>query len=199
MDAAKKKALSSAGLAVLRFMLLLVVTLFLAQTRVWGVEAPPQHASGKIAFASASAVGVIAPALAYDASDCRVAADTAGSARFINPLNGTDNCVNCATAMDATLAGRPASALLGNPQPISVLGSNWVTVAGQQDVEGLLLQGGQGARGIVFGANPGANVGHVWNAVNQGGAINFIDAQAGAGGAGNFNLFQTFKFLQTNP
>jgi hypothetical protein len=79
MDAAKKKALSPAGLAVLRFMLLLVVTLFLPQTRVWGVEAAPQHASGKIAFASASAVGVIAPVLAYDASDCRVAADTAGA------------------------------------------------------------------------------------------------------------------------
>jgi len=77
MDAAKKKSLSPAGLAVLRVLLLLVVTLFLPQTRVWGFEAAPQHASGKIAFASASAVEVIAPVLAYDASDCRVAADTA--------------------------------------------------------------------------------------------------------------------------
>jgi hypothetical protein len=82
MDAAKKKALSPAGLAALRLMLLLVVTLFLPQTRVWGVEAPPQHASGKIAFASASATGEIALALAYDALDCRVAADTAGTLRF---------------------------------------------------------------------------------------------------------------------
>ena len=78
MDAAKKKALSPAGLAVLWFMLLLVITLILPQTCVWGAEAPPQHASCEIAFASASAVGVIAPVLAYDASDCRVAADTAG-------------------------------------------------------------------------------------------------------------------------
>ena len=48
-------------------------------------------------------------------------------------------------------------------------------------------------------ANPGQAVGHVWNMANQGGVINIIDAQIGAGGARNFQLFQTFKFLLANP
>jgi hypothetical protein len=124
--------------------------------------------------------------------------EIAGSARAVNPLGGTTNCVNCATAMDATLAGNPASALLGSPQPISVLGSDWVSVTGQAHVESLLQEAGPGARGIVFGADPAGDVGHVWNAVNQRGAVNFIDAQAGGGGAQNFQSFTNFHFLRTN-
>ncbi len=125
-----------------------------------------------------------------------IAAKTAGSARSVNVLGGNMNCVNCATAMDATLAGNPASALLSGPKPISVLGSNWTAVTGQAHIENLLLEAGPGARGIVFGA--GEDVGHVWNAANQRGAINFIDAQAGAGGAQNFEAFTDFLFLRTH-
>jgi hypothetical protein len=87
MDAAKKKSLSPAGLTALRVLLLLVVGLCLGQTRVWGLDAAPHHASGQIAVASASAVGEIAPAVAYDVSECPVAADTAGLAT--TPLNQT--------------------------------------------------------------------------------------------------------------
>jgi hypothetical protein len=72
MNAAKGKNLSPAALTVLRLVLFLVVALLLPKTRVWGFEAAPQHASGKIAFASASATGEIALALAYDASGCPV-------------------------------------------------------------------------------------------------------------------------------
>jgi RHS repeat-associated protein len=136
--------------------------------------------------------------LVADTAEATTSADLAGSAQLINPLNGTENCVNCATAMDATLAGRPASALLSNPQSISVLGTNWTTVSGQEEVESILLDAGPGSRGIVYGGIPGQPVGHVWNAANQGGVINFIDAQAGTGGAGNFSLFQNFKLLITN-
>jgi len=129
----------------------------------------------------------------------QAAEDVAGSARLINPRNGSANCVNCATAMDATLAGNPASALLSESKLISVLGSNWVSVAGQADVEATLLNAGNGARGIVYGADSAGGVGHVWNAVNQGGTINFIDAQIGGAGAQNFQYFQKFKLLLTNP
>jgi len=55
----KEKSLSPAGLTALRVLLLLVVGLFLPETRVWGFEAGPRPASGQIAFASASAVGDI--------------------------------------------------------------------------------------------------------------------------------------------
>jgi hypothetical protein len=67
-DAAKKKSLPPVSMAVVRLPLLLVVTLCLGQTRVWAFAAAPQHASGKIASVSASSVGKIALAIAYDAS-----------------------------------------------------------------------------------------------------------------------------------
>ena len=51
----------------------------------------------------------------------------------------------------------------------------------------------------VYGADSAGGVGHVWNAVNQGGTINFIDAQIGGAGAQNFQYFQKFKLLLTNP
>ena len=76
MDAAKKKSLSPAGLTALRVLLLLVVALFLPETRVWGFDASPHPASGQIAFASASTVEEIAPGIAYDASGSLVAAET---------------------------------------------------------------------------------------------------------------------------
>lgn len=79
MNAAKKKSLSPAGLTALRVLLLLAAALFLPETRVWGFEAGPQHASGQIAFASASAVGEIASAWQYDASGSLVAAESAGA------------------------------------------------------------------------------------------------------------------------
>lgn len=47
--------------------------------------------------------------------------DVAGSIRNVNPTGGTMNCVNCAIATDATLAGRPASALPGSATSIGVL------------------------------------------------------------------------------
>lgn len=46
---------------------------------------------------------------------------TAGSIRNVNPTGSGTNCVNCVVATDATLTGRPASALPSGPQPISAL------------------------------------------------------------------------------
>jgi hypothetical protein len=40
---------------------------------------------------------------------------------------------------------------------------------------------------------------HVFNAVNQGGTIRFLDAQSGGLGVNNFNNFQNFQFLLTHP
>jgi hypothetical protein len=133
MDAAKKKSLSPAGLTALRVLLLLVVGLCLGQTRVWGLDAAPHHASGQIAVASASAVGEIAPAVAYDVSECPVAADT--GAISWNPLNGpgplgndvaatfrSSSYAQTALAEDTTLY----RAYGGNAGP---LGSYWTRTA----------------------------------------------------------------------
>ena len=84
MNATKEKSLSPAGLTALRVLLLLVVALFLPETRVWGFAATPHPASGQIAFASASAVGEIVSAWQYDASGSPVAAET----ELTGPLRG---------------------------------------------------------------------------------------------------------------
>lgn len=130
-----------------------------------------------------------------------VAAESAlaGSARSVNPFGGETNCVNCARVMDARLAGvRGGVAELSEVQPISSLGSNWVRVSGQGEVEQILANAGRGSRGIVFGQSPGQPYGHVWNAVNQKSGINFIDAQAGTGGAQWFDEYAEFLFLRTH-
>lgn len=49
---------------------------------------------------------------------------------------------------------------------------------------------------IVFGSK-GANAGHVFNVVNQGGTVRFIDVQAGTGAS--FDGYQGFYLLRTNP
>jgi hypothetical protein len=49
------------------------------------------------------------------------AVNEAGSIRGVNTVGGNMNCVNCAIATDAVLAGRPASALGGGPFQIDAL------------------------------------------------------------------------------
>jgi filamentous hemagglutinin len=131
-----------------------------------------------------------------------VVATEAGSVRNVNPLGGTNNCVNCAIATDATLKGSPASALNVPPgvrgQPISVLedmyGGAFKPVSGQSQIESMLLDSGSGSTGIVFGAR-GNDVGQVFNAVNQGGTIRFLDGQTG--GVASFDGFTDFYFPGT--
>lgn len=125
---------------------------------------------------------------------------TAGSIRNVNPLGGTQNCVNCVIATDARLAGRPASALNSSgPQPISILeshfGGAFKPVAGRAEIESILSSSGHGSRGIVFGGR-GADPGHVFNAVNQNGVIRFLDGQTGR--TASFNGFSEFFFLPTS-
>ena len=40
---------------------------------------------------------------------------------------------------------------------------------------------GPGARAKVYGAHPGNQLGHVFNVVNQGGVIRYVDGQTGRG------------------
>lgn len=109
--------------------------------------------------------------------------------------------MNCAIACGATLAGAPASALdSAAARPISTLerifGGSFKSVSGQAEIEEMLSNAGSGSRGIVFGSR-GADPGHVWNAVNQGGTIRFIDFQSGR--AASLDGYQGFSFLWTNP
>jgi filamentous hemagglutinin len=125
---------------------------------------------------------------------------TAGSIRNVNPKGGIDNCVNCAIATDATLAGKPASALLGRPVSIGVLeryfGDTFKPVSGRQEIEQIMTAAGPGARAIVFGSRGAGQVGHVFNVANQRGTIRFLDGQTGK--AASFRGYTSFELLRTN-
>jgi len=145
----------------------------------------------------------VAPELAAAFGEATTAEGTlaeAGALSDINALGGTMNCVACAREADLMLRGLPyGTASLTGPASISELGTGWASVSGEMEVGSILSRAGNGSTGIVFGESLSGGVGHVWNAVNNGGVINFLDAQAGAGGLGNFTLFRNFQFLLTSP
>lgn len=124
----------------------------------------------------------------------------AGSIRGVNTIGGNMNCVNCAIATDATLAGRPTSALGGGPYPIGVLETFYNARFGApgsiDTVSEAMSAAGSGARGIVFGSRRGGRVGHVFNVVNQDGVVRFLDGQAGT--AASFKGYESFQLLRTN-
>lgn len=129
----------------------------------------------------------------------------AGSLKLVNKgfpyLKGTTtNCVNCVVAFDATLAGRPASALPGPVQGLSVLERTFGTVFSPPtsiaSIETEMMAAGSGARGIVFGESVSGGVGHVVNVVNQRGAVRFLDSQSGT--VANFGGLTNFRLLRTN-
>ena len=96
--------------------------------------------------------------------------------------------------------GSAASALnAAGPQPISLVedayGGSFKAVSGQGQIQQVLTEAGPGARGIVYGARAG-EAGHVFNAVNQGGTIRFLDPRIG--GPASFNGYTGFLFLWTN-
>ncbi|NUF13660.1 hypothetical protein HUN21_17705 [Acinetobacter oleivorans] len=125
----------------------------------------------------------------------------AGSIRDVNPLRGTNNCVNCAVATDYTLAGRPTSALLSRPTSIAYLERLYgrrfsYPVRNISIIEGRMEQAGNGARGIVFGFRGEDSVGHVFNVVNQNGTVRFLDGQTG--GQASLSGYINFQLLRTN-
>jgi len=128
-----------------------------------------------------------------------VASPLAGSIRNANPTRGTHNCVNCAIATDAILAGNPAVARPGTAQPISVLSDIYNATWGPKTTISAITRelelAGNGARGIIFGSR-GNDVGHVFNVVNQGGKVRFLDGQTGR--AAELTGYDDFQLLWTN-
>ncbi|REC77176.1 hypothetical protein DRF60_12245 [Chryseobacterium elymi] len=133
----------------------------------------------------------------------------------INLKEGRYNCVNCTIATDATLAGRPASALPYTIQTrfrngrwenytsfnkgtrLNVLEtefgskfSDWTT-----DLDVLLQDLKPGKRGIIAGIKKGKNEGHVFNVVNEKGVIKYLDGQTGKR---TKLIYDYYQFLPTN-
>jgi RHS repeat-associated protein len=125
-----------------------------------------------------------------------------GSIRNVNPQNGTLNCGNCAVATDATLAGRPASALNGGLTTVGDLQntfkSRFVQMT-QDQITTHLTESGSGARGIIFGNRGLRTPGHYFNGVNQNGTVRFLDGQTGT--PANWTpatRYRNFYFMRTD-
>jgi filamentous hemagglutinin len=110
------------------------------------------------------------------------------------------NCANCAIATDASLSGRPASALPGEVTKAEDLaahyGTSWAPGSpGASSIEASMTAAGPGARGIALGKYPNKDVGHFFNVVNEDGAIRFVDGQSGA--PANLAPFERLWLLRT--
>lgn len=81
--------------------------------------------------------------------------------------------------------------------PLTVLekqyGAKFSGVSLPETITQHMIGGGDGARGIVFGSY---GPGHVFNVVNQSGAIRYFDGQTGK--PANMSNFKTLQLLRTN-
>jgi len=132
----------------------------------------------------------------------------------INIKEGKLNCANCAIAVDATLAGHPASALpwtyqkvMKNGKLIDIISydkgtnisvleiffkrkfSQNVTI----DIIKETLAPGQ--RGIIFAYKKNSTLGHFFNVLNEDGVVKFLDGQTGK--SANL-IYDVYKLLPTN-
>ncbi|TYD34517.1 toxin glutamine deamidase domain-containing protein [Xanthomonas sontii] len=97
----------------------------------------------------------------------------------------------------------PASALpINSTDGVSItvlekqFGTKFVSVPSAESIYQKMIDIGAGARGIVYGSYGPGQPGHVFNVVNQNGAIRFLDGQTGK--AADLDKFKSFKFLRTN-
>ena len=133
-----------------------------------------------------------------------------GGSYNVNPSGSLSNCGNCVVAMDATLAGRPASALPGGLTKTADLEEEFANVfprtknafspvAGPDEVTQILSRFGNGSRAIVSGKYLDPTLpGHVFNAANEGGVITFFDGQIGESGPQLFAGLRNYKILMTS-
>jgi hypothetical protein len=125
-----------------------------------------------------------------------------------------ENCQSCVIASDRALAAGEQTELAYpryNPAyghhfnwPKNVEdgignGNRFRPVQGYDDIMRELLAGGDGARGVVHGGRlnrQGVYVsGHLFNAVNRGGTVYFVDGQTG--GWARLESFGLLEFLRT--
>jgi hypothetical protein len=178
---------------------------------------------GTVARASGS-MDVLSRTRHYgNASAADFARDFPDLAHGVNPRFGNApgfdiNCQSCVVATDRSLGGAPTSAIgrpvdaAGHPLPDqrfnwphsvnqALDGNNPVRPAnGYDDIASELENAGDGARGIVHGMRVDANgnpvPGHVFNAVNRGGTVHFVDGQIG--GYAYLENYSGFQFMRTS-
>ncbi|MBN1119583.1 MAG: hypothetical protein JXJ17_00770 [Anaerolineae bacterium] len=103
----------------------------------------------------------------------------------VNP-NRQQNCIKCTVAMDATLAGRPTSALPSFEDDVRTLSTleayfgsefQFVSRFDSADIVRRLEYEGHGSRAIIAISRPGDRSGHVLNAANLNGVVKLYEGQ----------------------
>lgn len=69
-------------------------------------------------------------------------------------------------------------------------------VASKQSIDQAMQEAGPGARAIVYGEPRAGGTGHVFNVVNQGGVVRYLDGQTGQ--VASFAGYTGLRLLRTN-
>ncbi|MCC6898121.1 MAG: hypothetical protein IT377_04060 [Polyangiaceae bacterium] len=144
-----------------------------------------------------------------DGAEAGAAGRIRRSVSGVNPIDElgsagrTANCLNCAVATDATLSGSPAVALKAKRAlPVDMLekhfGNKFGAATSMDELAQTMQEAGSGARGIVHASRGAGKVGHVFNVVNQGGTVRFLDGQTGKPAVVAGEGFQSYRLLRTD-
>jgi hypothetical protein len=177
--------------------------------RFWAQFAPQVAAAAVtkgVASLAREAAAVERASAAVEQASARAELPIRHSLADINPgypiFGRIRNCASCALATDATLAGRPASALPGGSVSIGVLedhfGRQFESMSSRATIEATMRRLGPDARGIVFGSRGAHRPGHVFNVVNQDGTVLFIDGQRAAPATFDGEGYTGFYLLRTD-
>jgi Papain fold toxin 1, glutamine deamidase len=129
-----------------------------------------------------------------------------GRSVFTGLQGRNTNCGNCAVAIDNILAGGGLQRALPNPNPNRdgvflfeleelYVNRHFFDIA-TADIEPLLLARGLDARGMVAGLTKSGGA-HIFNVVNLGGKIVYIDGQIGR--YTNLSAFTGLTLMMTYP
>ncbi|MBK6693261.1 MAG: hypothetical protein IPG50_13800 [Myxococcales bacterium] len=127
--------------------------------------------------------------------------------RNVNSVRGTTNCQEVALSVHSILRGhgpRPVTnSAAGAPEVLEkALGGKFTSRSPIEEIIKQMEDAGPGAAGIVSGSNPfiDPTKGHVFNVINDGGIVRFIDAQPGgnaftAGSRAAHEEYSAFRLL----
>ncbi|WP_331730889.1 RHS repeat-associated core domain-containing protein [Streptomyces sp. NBC_01174] len=120
-------------------------------------------------------------------------------AKRINPTGGRTNCRACVISVDQMFATGASSNALPNIERggLDVIENFYGRKFRNRSFSNIVTdvqKAGDGARGIVWGQD--AQGGHVFNVINRGGRVTFLDGQIG--NASHASTWDGYQFMRTN-
>ncbi|EFH29111.1 YD repeat protein [Streptomyces sviceus ATCC 29083] len=122
-----------------------------------------------------------------------------GLKALINPAGGKTNCRACVISLDQLMANGARSSAIpnlerGSEKVIEDFYGVRFRARSFSNIVADMQKAGPGARGIVWGLD--ADGGHVFNVINSGGRVTFLDGQSG--NASHAAGWDSYKFMRTD-